>query len=204
MQQSLDVNGVTIREFVLSSNVVFAVAWEGPIRPDMTALLGSYFPNYVNVAQSHARGTGPMVEGDDSFAVESTGRLGRFSGMAYLPREIPQACAQAICNRTGQRDTRAQPTNTDHENIEQNLRALSRSSVLRLAACGGGNASNSDIGWKATPDWIIPPNGPDGPAARVTGGPIRSQSASIARWATSTRCTPRSRCARRASAKGPA
>ncbi|CAD6523981.1 DUF2844 domain-containing protein [Paraburkholderia metrosideri] len=89
MHQSLDANGVTIREFVLPSNVVFAVTWDGPIRPDMTALLGRYFPNYVNVAQSHARGTGPLVDGDDSFRIESTGRLGRFSGMAWLPREMP-------------------------------------------------------------------------------------------------------------------
>jgi hypothetical protein len=89
MHQSVDANGVTIREYVLPNNVVFAVTWDGPIRPNMTALLGNYFPNYVNVAQSRARGTGPLVDGDDAFRIESTGRLGRFSGMAWLPREFP-------------------------------------------------------------------------------------------------------------------
>lgn len=89
MHQSVDANGVTIREYVLPSNVVFAVTWDGPIRPDMTALLGNYFPNYVNVAQSRARGTGPLVDGDDAFRIESTGRLGRFSGMAWLLHEFP-------------------------------------------------------------------------------------------------------------------
>lgn len=89
VRESHEANGVTIREYILPSNVVFAVTWEGPIRPDMTALLGSYFPNYVNAGESRVRGTGPLVEGDDEFRVESAGRLGRFYGVAYLPRLKP-------------------------------------------------------------------------------------------------------------------
>lgn len=89
LHQSIDANGVTLREYVLPGNVVFAVSWDGPIRPDMAALLGSYFPNFANAAPSRARGTGPLVDGNDDFRVESTGRLGRFSGMAWLPRLMP-------------------------------------------------------------------------------------------------------------------
>ena len=89
VHQSLDANGVAIREYVLPSNVVFAVTWDGPIRPDMTALLGSYFPSYVSAGQNRGRGTGPLVEGSDAFRVESAGRLGRFYGMAWLPRLMP-------------------------------------------------------------------------------------------------------------------
>ncbi|MCX4176821.1 MULTISPECIES: DUF2844 domain-containing protein [Paraburkholderia] len=89
VRESLDADGVTIREYVLPSNVVFAVTWEGPIRPDMKALLGSYFPNYVNAGESRVRGPGPMVEGNDDFRVESAGRLGHFFGVAYLPRLKP-------------------------------------------------------------------------------------------------------------------
>ncbi|ASV96964.1 DUF2844 domain-containing protein [Paraburkholderia aromaticivorans] len=89
LHQSIDANGVTLREYVLPDNVVFAVSWDGPIRPDMTALLGSYFPNFVNAGQSRARGTGPLIDGNDDFRVESSGRLGRFSGMAWLPRLMP-------------------------------------------------------------------------------------------------------------------
>ncbi|ABE29310.1 hypothetical protein DR64_1370 [Paraburkholderia xenovorans LB400] len=89
LHQSIDANGVTLREYALPGNVVFAVSWDGPIRPDMTALLGSYFPNFVNAGQSHARGTGPLVDGNDDFRIESSGRLGRFSGMAWLPRLMP-------------------------------------------------------------------------------------------------------------------
>lgn len=89
LRESRDANAVTIREYVLPNNVVFAVAWEGPIRPDMTALLGSYFPNYVAAGESRARGTGPMFESNGDFHIESAGRLGHFFGMAYLPRLMP-------------------------------------------------------------------------------------------------------------------
>ncbi|MFM0499317.1 DUF2844 domain-containing protein [Paraburkholderia caffeinilytica] len=88
-RESRDANGVTIREYVLPSNVVFAVTWEGPIRPDMSALLGSYFPTYVSAGEGHVRGTGPLVEGSDDFRIESAGRLGHFTGAAYLPRLMP-------------------------------------------------------------------------------------------------------------------
>ncbi|RKF43587.1 DUF2844 domain-containing protein [Paraburkholderia fungorum] len=89
VRESHDANGVTIREYVLPSNVVFAVTWEGPIRPDMTALLGSYFPNYVSAGESRVRGTGPLIEGNGDFRIESAGRLGHFFGVAYLPRLMP-------------------------------------------------------------------------------------------------------------------
>ncbi|NPT60603.1 DUF2844 domain-containing protein [Paraburkholderia elongata] len=89
VRESRDADGVTIREYVLPSHVVFAVTWEGPIRPDMKALLGSYFPNYVTAGESRVRGPGPMIEGNDDFRVESAGRVGHFYGVAYLPRLQP-------------------------------------------------------------------------------------------------------------------
>ncbi|WP_087751388.1 DUF2844 domain-containing protein [Paraburkholderia caledonica] len=89
VRQSVDANGVTIREYVLSANVVFAVTWDGPVRPNMRALLGSYFANYVASGQSGVRGSGPLIEGNDDFRIESAGRLGRFFGMAWMPRLMP-------------------------------------------------------------------------------------------------------------------
>lgn len=89
VRQSVDANGVTIREYVLSANVVFAVTWDGPVRPNMRALLGSYFANYVASGQSGVRGSGPLIEGNDDFRIESAGRLGRFFGMAWVPRLMP-------------------------------------------------------------------------------------------------------------------
>lgn len=82
-------DGVTIREYVLPSNVVFAVTWQGPVRPDMTALLGSYFPNFANTDDGRPRGTGPLVRHDSDFHIESAGHAGYFFGKAYLPRLVP-------------------------------------------------------------------------------------------------------------------
>ncbi|MEX3669062.1 DUF2844 domain-containing protein [Paraburkholderia phenoliruptrix] len=89
VRQTVDANGVTIREYLLPANVVFAVSWDGPVRPDMRALLGSYFTNYVAAGQNGVRGSGPLIEGNDDFRIESAGRLGRFFGMAWVPRLVP-------------------------------------------------------------------------------------------------------------------
>ncbi|MFM0592833.1 MULTISPECIES: DUF2844 domain-containing protein [Paraburkholderia] len=89
MRESEDADGVTIHEYALPTNVVFAVSWQGPVRPDMRALLGSYFPNFANGGASQTRGAGPMVEHSGDFHLESAGRAGHFFGKAYLPRLVP-------------------------------------------------------------------------------------------------------------------
>ncbi|BCF97933.1 hypothetical protein PPGU19_025020 [Paraburkholderia sp. PGU19] len=55
----------------------------------MRALLGSYFPNFVNAGQSHARGTGPLIGRDGELQIESVGHQGAFAGRAYVPRLVP-------------------------------------------------------------------------------------------------------------------
>jgi len=82
-------DGVTIREYVLPDNVVFALTWEGPVRPDMNALLGSYLPNFVSASEARARGTGPLVDHTNEFHIESAGHAGHFFGKAYVPRLVP-------------------------------------------------------------------------------------------------------------------
>jgi hypothetical protein len=89
MRPTYGAGGVMIHEYVLPSNVVFAVTWQGPVRPDMSALLGSYFPNFTNAAAGRARGVGPMIEHNGDFYIESAGRAGHFFGKAYLPRLVP-------------------------------------------------------------------------------------------------------------------
>ncbi|MEW9582887.1 DUF2844 domain-containing protein [Paraburkholderia sp. DGU8] len=89
MREANDVDGVTIREYVLPTNVVFAVTWHGPVRPDMSELLGSYFANFVSASDGRARGIGPMVQHNGDFHIESAGHTGYFFGKAYLPRLVP-------------------------------------------------------------------------------------------------------------------
>ncbi|ANB71555.1 hypothetical protein AYM40_03605 [Paraburkholderia phytofirmans OLGA172] len=89
VRESYDTDGVRIREYVLPTNVVFAVTWQGPVRPDMVVLLGSYFPNAVSAGAGRARGTGPLIERNGDFQIESAGRAGNFFGKAVLPRLVP-------------------------------------------------------------------------------------------------------------------
>ncbi|RDJ99389.1 DUF2844 domain-containing protein [Paraburkholderia lacunae] len=89
VHETSDAAGVTVREYVLPSNVVFAVTWQGPVRPDMRTLLGSYFPNYISAGESRPLGTGALTERRGDLQIESSGRPGRLFGIAYLPRLIP-------------------------------------------------------------------------------------------------------------------
>ncbi|WP_109483183.1 DUF2844 domain-containing protein [Paraburkholderia sp. C35] len=82
-------DGVTVREYATTANVVFAVTWQGPTRPDMRALLGSYFPNFVNAGERKARGTGPLIGSEGDLQIESVGHQGAFAGRAYVPRLVP-------------------------------------------------------------------------------------------------------------------
>jgi len=82
-------DGVTVREYASTSNVVFAVTWQGPTRPDMRALLGSYFPNFVSAGERKARGTGPLIGSEGDLQIESVGHQGAFAGRAYVPRLVP-------------------------------------------------------------------------------------------------------------------
>ena len=87
--ESHDADGIAVREYVLPDNVVFAVTWQGPVRPDMNALLGSYFPNFVSAGEERLRGTGALIQHNGELQIESAGRPGHFFGTASLPRLMP-------------------------------------------------------------------------------------------------------------------
>ncbi|MEM5439154.1 DUF2844 domain-containing protein [Paraburkholderia diazotrophica] len=89
IHESETADGVTVREYASPANVVFALTWQGPTRPDMQALLGSYFPGFVAAAHRIARGTGPLIVGDGDLRIESVGHPGAFAGKAWVPRLVP-------------------------------------------------------------------------------------------------------------------
>src|SRR5579871_2278231 len=43
-------NGVTVREYVASTGTIFGVAWQGRRPPDLSILLGAYYPEYISGA----------------------------------------------------------------------------------------------------------------------------------------------------------
>jgi hypothetical protein len=80
-------SGTTVREFA-ADGVVFAVAWDGPVRPDLKQLLGDYYEAAVSAA--HARhGHGPLVIRTPEVVLESSGHMRAFQGRAFLPGRVP-------------------------------------------------------------------------------------------------------------------
>jgi len=89
--ERLDSTASTVREFVAPSGVVFAVAWGGVSRPDLSVLLGSYAtPYHRALAQSAptSRRRSRRVE-SGGVVVETWGHMRAQHGRAYVPALIP-------------------------------------------------------------------------------------------------------------------
>ena len=85
-------SGTTIREYVSSAGTVFAVAWQGPWRPDLRQLLGTYFDQYQRTAKASGsrRARGSLTIRQPDLIVQMSGHPRAFSGRAYVPRLMPQ------------------------------------------------------------------------------------------------------------------
>jgi len=85
-------SGTVTHEFVDAQNVVFAISWQGPVLPDFSALFGNYFSAYrVEVERNraaHRRGA-PIALKSDALVMSSQGRMGHFSGYAFVPSLVP-------------------------------------------------------------------------------------------------------------------
>jgi hypothetical protein len=82
-------NGIVAREYVSPQGQVFAVTWQGPVKPDLRQLLGSYFERYAQApSRLHGSHTGSSLLEPD-LVVQSMGHLRAFSGRAYLPNILP-------------------------------------------------------------------------------------------------------------------
>jgi hypothetical protein len=82
--------GTAVREFVSPAGTVFAVAWNGPVTPDLHQLLGSYFDQYTQAFQNKRIKRGPISIQQNGLVLEAGGHMRSFSGRAYLPQMLPQ------------------------------------------------------------------------------------------------------------------
>jgi hypothetical protein len=82
-------SGTVVREFVAPTGLVFAVTWQGPIKPDLNQLLGGYFPRLVAAGQSPHRDHRSLSLQAPDLVIESGGRMRGFAGRAYLPGLVP-------------------------------------------------------------------------------------------------------------------
>lgn len=80
-------SGTVVSEYVdNAAGVVFGVAWRGPVMPNLRQLLGANYDAYVNGI--HA-GMGPASVSTPDLIVNSGGHMRAFSGVAYLPKQLP-------------------------------------------------------------------------------------------------------------------
>lgn len=92
VQEVKSPNGVIVREYVSTAGQVFAVAWQGPIRPNMQQLLGSYFQTFK--AATQVRSGGRVLRGQvnikqDGLVVQMGGHMRWLVGRAYVPSMVP-------------------------------------------------------------------------------------------------------------------
>jgi hypothetical protein len=86
-------DGSSIRQFVTSSGVVFAVAWNTRFKPNLESLLGVHAAGYAAAASEAMRAPGikrnvALQRGD--LVVQSSTHLNTYVGRAYLLSLVPQ------------------------------------------------------------------------------------------------------------------
>jgi len=82
--------GMVTREYTNGAGTVFAVSWDGPVRPDLQQLFGTYFPRFQADVHSRARLHKALRADDIDFVVRTGGHPGHMWGFALLPDQVPQ------------------------------------------------------------------------------------------------------------------
>jgi hypothetical protein len=81
--------GTKVREYLSSAGKVFAVAWQGPFRPNLRELLGSYYDTFVAATGSNLA-RGPLNIRVPGLAIHMSGPQHAFYGRVYLVDQVPQ------------------------------------------------------------------------------------------------------------------
>jgi hypothetical protein len=89
--QEIITDATNVREYVSPAGIVFAIAWNGMMHPDLTTLLGSYVAEYQQALQNTPRQMGMRrseVRGNN-VVVEKWGHMRNLQGRAYVPVLVP-------------------------------------------------------------------------------------------------------------------
>jgi hypothetical protein len=89
--QELRSDSVTVREYIAPTGIVFAIAWNGLIHPDLRPLLGSYAGEYETAMRHAPREPGRRHRHVEAkrVIVEKWGHMRNLQGRAYVPALIP-------------------------------------------------------------------------------------------------------------------
>ncbi len=83
-------SGTRVREYISDSGLVFAVTWDGPMLPDLKALLGKYFDNMVaESARMPKAGRSRIAINVPEVVINSGGHMRAFEGSAWIPAQFP-------------------------------------------------------------------------------------------------------------------
>jgi hypothetical protein len=82
--------GTLVREYVTDGGVVFALTWDGPILPNLKALLGTYFDAMLaESARAPRAGRSHLAVDDSEVVINSGGHMRAFEGSAWIPAAFP-------------------------------------------------------------------------------------------------------------------
>jgi hypothetical protein len=89
--QEISSDSVVVREYVSPTGIVFAIAWQGLIHPDLTLLLGSHAREYEEALRqtSHQPGRRHLHVKSNNIIVEKWGQMRNLQGRAYVPALLP-------------------------------------------------------------------------------------------------------------------
>jgi Protein of unknown function (DUF2844) len=81
--------GTLLREFVAPDGNVFAVAWNGPTKPNLRQAFGKYFDAFVSAPRAKFADRRHLQIQQGDLVVQGSGHMRAFSGRAYLASAIP-------------------------------------------------------------------------------------------------------------------
>ena len=94
-------NGGLVREFENARGQVFAVTWSGPGKPDLRVLLGRHFATLQQGSPRLGAGAGraglrdPVLVSQPDLQIQTSGHMGWFDGVAFVPSLAPAGFATA-------------------------------------------------------------------------------------------------------------
>jgi len=81
-------SGTLVREYSTAGKV-FALAWNGPAKPNLSQLLGNYFADFVATAKATPGGRNHLNLSRSDLVIQAGGHMRAFFGRAFLVGSIP-------------------------------------------------------------------------------------------------------------------
>ena len=88
-------SGTVVTEYLTAAGQVFAVAWQGPVLPNLQQVLGKYFANYQAAARQPVVRHRLVRLTSADIVIESGGKMRAFRGRAWVPALLPSGVTTA-------------------------------------------------------------------------------------------------------------